>query len=85
MDNKEIKKGSKRKITGLVVSDKTEKTITVKVDTKYKHAKYSKFITKSKKFHAHDELNNAKTGDIVTLIESRAHSKTKKWELFSVK
>lgn len=71
----------KRKLKGIVVSDKAEKTIVVRVERRYKHPIYSKFVTKSKKYHAHDENNTAKSGDVVTIIESRPHSKLKKWEL----
>ena len=75
----------KRKLTGVVVSDKTEKTIVVKVERRFKHPKYSKFVTMSKKYHAHDEKIQAKEGDLVTIIESRPYSKLKKWELLSVR
>lgn len=75
----------KRTLSGLVVSDKADKTIVVQVQRRFKHPIYSKFVNKSKKYHAHDENNTAKAGDQVTIIESRAHSKLKKWELISVK
>lgn len=75
----------KRKLRGLVVSDKADKTIVVKVQRRFKHPIYSKFVNKTKKYHAHDEANTAKVGDLVTIIESRSHSKLKKWELVSVK
>ncbi len=74
----------KRKLNGVVVSDKSEKTIVVKVERRLKHPIYSKYVTKSKKYHAHDEQSTAKEGDLVTIIESRPHSKLKKWELLSV-
>lgn len=74
----------KRKLTGVVVSDKNEKTIVVNVQRRFKDKTYSKFVTKSKKYHAHDNTNQAKVGDIVTIIESRPFSKLKKWELLSV-
>lgn len=80
----EVKK-FKKKLSGVVVSDKSDKCIVVKVERRFKHPRYSKFLTKSKKYHAHDETNNAKTGDVVTIIESRPHSKLKRWELLSVK
>lgn len=73
----------KRKLQGVVVSDKTDKTIVVKVARRFKHPKYSKFVTSSKKYHAHDANNTAKEGDVVTIIESRPYSKLKKWELLS--
>jgi small subunit ribosomal protein S17 len=75
---------SKRTVTGVVISDKSTKTIVVKVDKKFMHPMYSKFITKTKKFHAHDENEKASIGDKVTIIESRPHSKLKRWELISV-
>ncbi len=74
----------KRKLTGVVVSDKNEKTIVVNVQRRFKDNTYSKFVTKSKKYHAHDNTNQAKIGDFVTIIESRPYSKQKKWELLSV-
>jgi len=79
----EVKK-FKRKLTGTVVSDKSEQTVVVKVVRRYKHGKYSKFLDSTKKFHAHDEKNKAKVGDFVTIIESRPYSKLKKWELLSI-
>ncbi|MBT3235045.1 MAG: 30S ribosomal protein S17 [Bdellovibrionales bacterium] len=75
----------KRKLLGEVVSDKMDKTITVKVVRHFKHAKYSKYIHESKKYHAHDAENKAKLGDKVTIIESRPYSKSKKWELMAIK
>ncbi len=74
----------KRKLNGVVVSDKSEKTIVVKVERRLKHPIYSKYVTKSKKYHAHDEQSTAKEGDLVTIIESRPHSKLKKWELLKI-
>lgn len=80
----EIKKTFKRKLEGVVVSDTNSKTIVVNVVRRFKDAKYSKFIHESKKYHAHDEKNEAKTGDKVVIIESRVHSKMKKWELLRI-
>jgi small subunit ribosomal protein S17 len=74
----------KRKLTGMVVSDKTTKTIVVKVDRRVKHPLYGKFVNRSKKYHAHDELEKAQVGDKVTIIESRPYSKLKNWELFAL-
>lgn len=71
----------KRKLEGVVVSDKNDKTITVNVVRRFKHRTYNKFVSSSKRYHAHDENNTAKLGDKVTIIESRPHSKLKKWEL----
>ena len=75
----------KRTLKGVVVSDKTDKTVVVKVQRRFKHPIYSKFVTKTKKYHAHDEANAAKVGDVVTIIESRPFSKLKKWQLVSAK
>lgn len=74
----------KRKLTGVVVSDKSSKTVVVRVDQKYMHPKYHKFVTKSKKFHAHDESEKASVGDNVTIIESRPLSRLKRWELSTI-
>ena len=71
----------KRKLKGIVVSDKAEQTIVVRVERRFKHPVYSKFVNNTKKYHAHDADNSAKTGDVVTIIESRPYSKLKKWEL----
>lgn len=77
-------KKHKRKLNGVVVSDKSSKTIVVKVERRYKHPKYSKFLNATKKYHAHDEAEKAKEGDRVSIIESRPYSKNKKWELLSI-
>ncbi len=74
----------KRTLTGEVVSDKTTKTIVVKVERKTMHPKYNKFVTTSKKYHAHDEKEQASVGQTVTIIESKPYSKLKRWELVSV-
>ena len=75
----------KRKLDGVVVSDANDKTIVVNVLRRFKHPNYNKFVSKTKKYHAHDDKNSAKVGDRVTIIESRPHSKKKKWELESVR
>ena len=71
----------KRRLKGVVVGDVNDKTIVVNVQRRYKHPIYKKFITRTKKYHAHDELNVAKVGDQVTLIEARPFSALKRWEL----
>ncbi len=68
-----------RSFSGRVVSDKMDKTVTVLVERKVKHPVIGKVVAKSKKFHAHDENNECKEGDIVTITESRPLSKTKTW------
>ncbi len=74
----------KRTLTGEVVSDKTSKTIVVKVERKTMHPKYNKFVTTSKKYHVHDEKEQASVGETVTIIESKPYSKLKRWELVSI-
>ena len=68
-----------RSLSGRVVSDKMDKTVTVLVERKVKHPLIGKVIVKSNKFHAHDETNACKEGDLVTITESRPLSKTKTW------
>ncbi|MFN5376533.1 MAG: 30S ribosomal protein S17 [Chitinophagaceae bacterium] len=70
--------------TGVVSSDKMEKTITVAVERKVKHPIYGKFVKKTTKFHAHDEKNEAKPGDVVRIMETRPLSKTKRWRLVEI-
>ena len=71
----------KRILVGTVVSDKTDKTVTVKVERKVKHPLYGKIIRRSKKYHAHDEANEYKPGDTVRIEETRPISKTKTWRV----
>ncbi|NDV11513.1 30S ribosomal protein S17 [Crenobacter caeni] len=73
-----------RTLTGKVVSDKMDKTVTVLVERKVKHPVYGKVIRLSKKFHAHDEANEYREGDIVVISESRPLSKTKTWVVTSL-
>jgi small subunit ribosomal protein S17 len=74
----------KRTLTGEVVSDKTSKTIVVRVERRTMHPKYNKFVTKSKKYHVHDEAEKASLGNVVTIVESKPYSKLKRWELVSI-
>ena len=69
----------KRILTGTVVSSNTNKTIVVKVTRRVQHKLYKKIISQSKKYHAHDENNSFKIGDIVKIIESKPISKLKSW------
>jgi small subunit ribosomal protein S17 len=78
------KKSSKRVMTGLVVSDKCEKTIVVSVETLVKHPLYKKYIRRKKKFMAHDEGKVCGVGDKVQIIESRPLSASKRWTLLRV-
>jgi len=69
----------KRVLKGVVVSDKSDKTVTVLVSRKVMHPVYKKYIKRSKKYSAHDENNKFKIGELVTIQESKPISKTKKW------
>jgi small subunit ribosomal protein S17 len=71
----------KRILQGVVVSDKNDKTIVVKVERRLRHPVLKKTVRLSKKYHAHDEANSAKTGDVVRIEESRPLSKQKRWTL----
>jgi len=70
--------------TGVVTSNKMEKTITVSVERRVKHPIYGKFVKKTTKFHAHDEKNECTIGDTVRIMETRPLSKTKRWRLVEV-
>ena len=69
----------KRILQGVVVSAKQDKTVVVSVERQIMHPVYKKFVKKSKKFAAHDENNQCKEGDVVSIVESRPYSKTKTW------
>ncbi len=70
-----------RRLTGRVVSDKMQKTVTVLVERRVKHPLYSKVIIQSKKYHAHDERDEFKVGDVVVIEECRPLAKTKTWRV----
>jgi small subunit ribosomal protein S17 len=74
----------RKTITGTVTSNKMQKTITVTTERKVKHTKYGKFLKKSKKYHAHDEKNDAQVGDTVKIMETRPLSKLKRWRLVDI-
>ena len=69
---------------GVVVSDKADKTITVRIDTARRHRRYEKIVRSSSTLHAHDENNDAHEGDTVRVVESRPLSRTKRWKLVDV-
>ena len=73
----------KRLLSGVVVSTNSNKTIVVEVTRRVKHKLYKKIISRSKKYHAHDENNECKIGDFVSIIESKPFSKLKKWSLIN--
>ncbi len=76
--------GKPKERQGTVVSDKTDKTITVRIDTARRHPVYEKIVRQTHKIHAHDERNEAHEGDVVRVIETRKLSKTKHWRLVEV-
>ena len=69
---------------GVVVSDKADKTITVRIDVSRRHRTYKKIVRRSTTLHAHDEANDASAGDTVRIVESRPLSRTKRWRLVEV-
>lgn len=83
-ENKEQTRGLPNNVVGIVVSDKMDKTITVKVSRMVKHKRYGKYIRRSTTFMAHDEANTAKSGDKVMITETRKLSKNKNWKLAKI-
>ena len=75
---------NKRQLTGRVVSDRMKKTVTVLVERRMKHPLYGKFITRSQKYHAHDERSECKQGDLVLIEECRPLSRTKAWRVIQM-
>lgn len=82
--NDQVKEALKRTLVGKVVSDKMDKTVTVLIERHVKHPLYGKIIMRTKKYHAHDEANQAKFGDTVEIQEGRPISKTKTWSVTKV-
>ena len=82
--NDQLKETSKRTLVGEVVSDKMDKSVTVLIKRQMKHPLYGKIIERSKKYHAHDESNQVKAGDVVEIQEGRPISKTKSWTVTRV-
>jgi len=74
-------RGSRRKITGVVTSDKMDKTIVVSVIRRVRDRRFHKFVSRRMKYKAHDETNQSKIGDVVEIIETRPMSATKRWRL----
>jgi len=72
---------NKRQLTGRVISDRMNKTVTVLIERRTMHPLYGKVITRSGKYHAHDETNECKEGDLVTIEECRPLSRTKSWRV----
>jgi len=82
--NSESKAKQRRTYTGMVVSDKMDKTIVISVTTMKLHKLYKKYITRSKRVKAHDEENTARVGDKVRIVETRPLSKEKRWRLLEI-
>ena len=80
MDTRNLRKER----TGVVTSNKMDKSITVAIKWKEKHPIYGKFVNKTKKYHAHDEKNECNIGDTVRIMETRPLSKTKRWRLVQI-
>jgi small subunit ribosomal protein S17 len=80
----EASRGRRQERRGVVVSAAMDKTIVVRVDVVKSHPRYKKVVRRSRRFHAHDEQNQAKAGDIVRIVETRPLSKTKNWRLAEV-
>lgn len=79
-----VRKSLVQTFVGRVVSDKMNKTVTVLVERRVKHPLYGKIVMQSRKFHAHDENNECKTGDLVEIAATRKLSKTKAWRVASI-
>ena len=71
----------RRQLQGVVVSDKSEKTVVVRVERRFRHPIFKKTVRNSKKYAAHDEQSKFKVGDTVRIVESRPISKTKRWQV----
>ena len=80
-DTETPKESSRQTLTGLVVGDKMDKTVTVQVERTVMHPLYKRFIKKSKRFAAHDETNECKVGDRVVIVATRPLSKRKRWRV----
>lgn len=76
--------GNRKILLGEVVSNRMQKTITVRVERRLRHPSYERVVKRSKKFHAHDEHNECQIGDLVRIVETRPLSKTKHWRLLEI-
>ena len=77
MDQKRLM--NRKQLTGEVVSDAMDKTVIVKVERRFPHPRYNKYVKKSKRYYAHDEKNNCSNGDLILIEESKPISKNKRW------
>jgi len=74
----------RKRMVGVVVSDKMDKTVVVAVERLVQHSRYKKYIRRTKKYHAHDERNECRVGDVVEIEETRPLSKTKRWRVVRI-
>ena len=77
----QMERNTRKGRIGVVVGDKADKTVTVKVERRFSHPLYGKQVAKTKKYHAHDEENQFRVGDTVRIVETRPLSKTKRWRV----
>ncbi len=84
MSNANDSRGNRKRVIGMVISDRMEKTRVVEITEQYKHPLYGKYVKRTTKYHVHDETNDSKQGDKVRIIETRPLSKTKRWRLLEV-
>ena len=75
---------NRKELIGIVVSDSMDKTVVINVERRFPHPMYKKYVTKSKKYYAHDPENKCNTGDIVTILESKPISKLKRWVVLNI-
>jgi small subunit ribosomal protein S17 len=80
----EIERSSRKTKTGIVISDKREKTVTVAIELQFPHPKYKKIVKKTRKLHAHDDKFESKVGDTVKIMETKPYSKSKRWRVTEV-
>ncbi len=83
-DTQAVNRASRKTRVGLVVSDKMEKTVVVSIERRVQHPVYGKMVRRTKRFKAHDEMNEAKTGDTVRIMETRPMSKDKRWRVVEI-
>ena len=79
-----VTRAARKTRTGIVVSDKMEKTVVVSIERRVQHPVYGKMVRRTKRFKAHDEMNEAKTGDTVRIMETRPMSKDKRWRVVEI-
>ena len=83
-DSETIQRNSRKTRVGMVVSDKMQKTVVVSIERRVQHPVYGKMVRRTKKLKAHDEQNEAKTGDTVRIMETRPLSKDKRWRVVEI-